>query len=296
VLTAAVMTLGIAVGILGVWWMSRSRPTAGAYVDVLALGGGAAVAVRHEQGGSRSFVDLIDDGTARWSALVPRYADPPAGVALSATAEAIAVRVVRGGLPELFALSARDAAKLGGIHLAAQRAPHRTGYTLPAVATVMAGDTALEVIGDDPAWAELIAIRGGAPAWRRELGAGHVDRVTIDGDRVAVVRGRTSSLFDLGTGEPRGTELALPGAPVIAAGATTIAVDAATRSVTVTTGAAVARVRWPAAARLPEPHHAADGALWMVLPDRIVWLDPATLAPLTSIGGPAPAIERLPDR
>ena len=55
-------------------------------------------------------------------------------------------------------------------------------------------------------------------------------------------------------------------------------------------------MRWPAAARLPEPHHAADGALWMVLPDRLVWLDPATLAPVTSIGGPAPAIERLPDR
>jgi hypothetical protein len=290
------MTLGIAVGILGVWWMSRSRPTAGAYVDVLALGGGAAVAVRHEQGGARSFVDLIDDGTARWSALVPRYADPPAGVGLSATADAIAVRVVRGGLPELFALSARDAAKLGGIHLALERAPHRTGYTLPAVTTVMAGDWSIEVIGDDPAWAELIAIRGGGPAWRRELGTGHVDRVTVEGDRVAVLRGATRSLFDLGTGEPRGTEPALPSAPVFAAGATTIAVDAATRRITVTTGGAVARVRWPAAARLPEPHHAADGALWMVLPDRIVWLDPATLAPLTSIGGPAPAIERLPDR
>lgn len=297
VLTAAVMTLGIAVGALGVWWMSRSRPSAGDYVDVLALGGDAAVVVRHERGGTRSFVDLIDGGAARWSALVPRYADPPAGVGLSASAEAVTVRVVRGGLPEVFALSARDAAKLGGIHLAAERAPHPTGYTVPRVTTVMAGTDSVEVIGDDPAWAELIAIRSGKPAWRQALGAGRVERVAIEGDRVLVWRDGAALRLDRSTGAPLDSEpaTALP-PPVIAAGDVTIEIDGERVATASTAGAPVARIRWPAAARLPQAHNAADGALWMVLPDRVVLLEPRTLAPITSIGGPAPAIEPLPLR
>jgi hypothetical protein len=296
VLTAAVMTLGIAVGALGVWWMSRSRPSAGDYVDVLALGGDAAVAVRHERGGTRSFVDLIDGGAVRWSALVPRYADPPAGVGLAASTEAVTVRVVRGGLPEVFALSARDAAKLGGIHLAPERAPHPTGYTPPQVTTVMVGRDSFEVIGDDPAWAELIAIRGGRPAWRRPLGAGRIEAVAVDGDGVVVTRAGSRLRFDRATGEPRGSEPAGPSGPaVMAASDVSIAMDGAARVATATIGGApVARIRWPAAARLPQPHHAAEGALWMVLPDRALLLDPRTLAPITAIGGPAPAIEALP--
>jgi hypothetical protein len=301
VVAVAVMVLGVAAGSLGVWWMSRSRPEPGAYIDVLALGADAAVAVRHERGGTRSFLELIDRGRPRWNALVPRYVDPPRGIALAASADAITVRVVRGGLPEVFALDARDAAKLGGIHLAAERPAHRTGYTLPAAATVAVAGVAIELIGDDGVWAELIGVRqqSGKPAWRQPLGPEHIDSVTPpdgpDGG-VTVRQGSRVRSFAPATGALLAdrTDAAPPAAPALRAGAVTLTFDPSTRALTALDGdRPLAAVRWPADARAPQPHHAADGALWMVLPDRVVLLDPRSLAAVTSIGGPAPTLENL---
>jgi hypothetical protein len=302
VVAVAVMVLGVAVGSAGIWWMSRSRPEPGAYIDVLALGGDAAVAVRRERSGARSFVELIDGGRARWNALVPRYADPPSGIALAASTAAITVRVVRGGLPEVFALDARDAAKLGGIHLAASRPPHRTGYTLPVAATVNVAGVAIEVIGDDGVWAELVGVRqqDGKPAWRQPLGAVRVDSVSAppgtpevsvrQGARTRVFAAATGALIADRTGGTDATSIV-----ALLAGAIAFTYDPSTRALTaVDDERALARIRWPADARAPQPHNAAEGALWMVLPDRLVLLNPRSLAVMTAVGGPAPALESLP--
>src|SRR5262245_44149506 len=66
-----VLTAGVAIGLAGVWWMQRARPRPGAYIDVLALGGDDAVAVRHERSSPRAFVEMIAGGRIRWQALVP---------------------------------------------------------------------------------------------------------------------------------------------------------------------------------------------------------------------------------
>src|SRR5438309_1631035 len=119
----AIVIVGAAVAGLGVWYMVHARPEAGAVIDEMVMTGETRVVIRAEAGGERAFVELWDAQTLRWQALVPHYAGSAKrrGVAWSSTA--ITIRVERGGRAEVFALSTRDAAKLGGFRLAVSHEP-----------------------------------------------------------------------------------------------------------------------------------------------------------------------------
>ena len=303
------LAIGLSVGALGIWWMQRARPRAGAYVDVLAVATDAAVAIRGEDGGKRSFVELIADGRLQWQALVPRYADPPRGTGLAASGNAVTVRVVRDGRPELFALATRDAEKLGGLHLS-DRPPAAGGYTLPRVATVSDGARSFELFGDDRAVdAVAIGLGDGHVLWRVGLGPGPIeDAAVVDGDLVVRQAGRVRG-FNGATGDERLTAPALPAPLVDAIEPRVFAAVGAERASAVVVGdrgrfyvldpvshrlasvdgaaqTVTAIVRWPDGARVPAAQHVAPGALWLVAPGGISALDAVTLAPLHVVGAP----------
>ena len=290
VLAVAVMTLGVAVGSLGVWWMSRSRPEPGAYIDVLALGGDAAVAVRHERGGTRSFVELIEGGAVALERAGPalrgsrrtgwRWPRAPTRSRCGSCAAACP-RCSRS--PR--ATRRSSAASIWPPSVA----PHRTGYTAAAGgdARPPAG-TRVELIGDDGAWAELVAIRqrtasrrGGAArrGQHRRVAPSRLSTASWSGRPARAGASRPA------TGAPRRgppSRAALRRAGIAGARRQrSVGPMPATRVGRPRARATrpVARVRWPADARAPQPHNAADGALWMVLPDRLVLLDPRTLRP-----------------
>src|SRR5207237_5341081 len=117
-LAPSLLALGIAIGAAGVWYVVHARPTEGDYYEVFALDGDYAVALRHERGSDRSFVELVQLGRGvRWQALIPPYAGRPDAPGIAASPTAITVRVRRDGKDELWALSTEDADKLGQVEL-----------------------------------------------------------------------------------------------------------------------------------------------------------------------------------
>jgi hypothetical protein len=194
----AIVLVGAAIAALGVWYLVYAKPVVGDAIDTIAMEGDARVVIRAEDGGERSFVEVWDGDTKRWQALVPHYIGSPAhrGIAWSPTA--ITVRVDRGGRAEVFALAARDAAKLGGFRLAPEHEPIRVEANVPI--TVTDHVRAYELVGGD-GWHEVIAVdlKSGRALWKTELGPEPVRIANLIGG-VLVIYQSTRRVIDVDTG------------------------------------------------------------------------------------------------
>ena len=246
-LAPSLLALGIAVGAVGVWFMLHARPHAGAYYEVFAIDDRLAVALRHEDGSERSFVELVERGRGvRWQALIPPYAGRTDAPGIAASPTAITVRVHRNGKDELWALSTEDADKLGQVGLIP--GDPRAGAKPPGVITVSDVKQSFELVGDDAHQTAVTAIElaDGRAQWRVDLGAIDVKDAWLDARALWI---------QPTAGEVRG-----------------LARD---------TGAAVAG---PAPA--PPPHvdwHIASGARWSAAGDHVEIHDAATGASLGRI-------------
>lgn len=170
-LAPTVLALGVAIGGLGVWFMLHARPTEDDYYEVFALDDHTAVALRHERGSARSFLELVELGRGvRWQALIPPYAGRPGAIAIAASPTAITVRVKRDGKDELWALSTEDSEKLGQVQLL-PGAP-RAGAKPPAVITVSDLQQSFELVGDDAHATAVTAIHlaDGVAQWHVDVG------------------------------------------------------------------------------------------------------------------------------
>ena len=136
---AVVLTIGVGVGALGSWWLVRSRPVPGDFIDAVATPDGGAVVIRHERGSKNDFVDVYGRDRLRWRALIPRYAGAVGTPAIAATSEVVTVRVVRDGHPNVFAFDIEHGRRLASFDLAEGEPADPAVYTKPGLATVMAG-------------------------------------------------------------------------------------------------------------------------------------------------------------
>jgi hypothetical protein len=205
----AIVLVGMAVAGVGVWYMVRARPVAGALIDRFAIDEQRALVVRGEAtGGERSFIELHDGERLVWQAMVPRYAGTPGNQAISWSPFAISVRVIRDGRAEVFAIAMRDGSKLGGIRLAPDRGPVVCEPGSPI--TLTDHQRSYEIVSG-AGWHQLVAIDlgTGKALWARDLGTASVRGGGVAGPTVWI---------DQGT--PRQCFTALTGAPVHAGGAT----------------------------------------------------------------------------
>lgn len=280
----SLVLLGAAVAAFGAWWMVHARASATAYLDVVALDDHTALAVRGERSTTRAFVELHrlagDEPRVQWQALVPRYAGRPGTPGLAASRQAISVRVVRDGRAELFGLSMRNAAKLGGLHLARERPQRASGNTLPAAVTLFDGVASFELVGSEepPAWAAVAAIEldTGRERWHRELGAEPVEAMWLAGDTLWLRQAGQVRGLAVADGAPRAAPAP---APPAAQAQARVLLDTpslravylpATRELELTRpGAASMRHAWPPTAREPWPYQVAGGRLWVVFPGRL---------------------------
>lgn len=280
----SLVVLGAAVAAFGAWWMVHARASATSYFDVVALDEHTALAVRNERSTPRAFVELHrlvgDEPQAQWQALVPRYAGRPGVPGLAASKQAISVRVVRDGRAELFGLSMRNAAKLGGLHLARERPQHPSGNTLPAAVTLFDGVASFELVGSEvsPPWAAVAAIEldSGRERWHRELGAEPVEAMWLAGQTLWLRQGGRVHGLAVADGTPRAAEAS--SAPAALTAERVLLDTPALRAVYLTAsrqlelirpGAAPVRHVWPATASEPWPYHVAGGRLWVVFPGRL---------------------------
>jgi hypothetical protein len=259
-LAPLILGVGVAVAALGVWVMVSSRAHAGAYYEVLATDGPYAVALRHQDGSNRSFVELIETGKGvRWQAMVPQYAGSPTAIGLAASPTAITVRVTRNGQDELWALSTEDSEKLGQLGLVpGGPAP---GVQPPAVVTVADAVQSFEFAGAPDRATSVVGIElaTGAPKWRVELGP-----ISVRGAWLA-----DKTLWIDTSGGPKGLDRAT-GTPVEGP-APTVDPGARLRAV-------IGSRAWPGDAVAPAPQHLGPASLWIVRPDRLELVDPATWA------------------
>ncbi len=264
-LAPTLLAIGLAVGGLGVWVMVSSRVHAGAYFEVLATDGPYAVALRHHDDSPRAFLELIEIGHGvRWQAMVPPYAGTPTAPGLAASPTAITVRIRRDGRDELWAMSTRDAEKLGQPGLV-PGAP-APGVQPPAVVTVADSVQSFEFAGavDHETSVVGIELAVGAPKWRIELGKVSVRGAWLDAKTLWIDTGAAPLGIDRATGK------AVAGAP-------------APRDAAAAMRAVIGSRAWPADAIAPAPHHLGRTGLWIVHPDRLELVDRASFAPITTI-------------
>lgn len=195
----AIVALGAAVAALGVWYMIRARPQAGAVIESLDLGGGASLVVRAESGGERNFIELRRGETVVWQAYVPPYEGRPGAPGLAWNETALTVRVRRSDNAEIFALAMRDGSKLGGFRLA----PNHEG-SVPAASgpvTLTNHVQAFEVVGGAD-WHQLVGVdlATGEGLWRQELGAAPVEAGGVTPETVWIRQGGRTRTFDARTG------------------------------------------------------------------------------------------------
>jgi hypothetical protein len=270
-----VILVGLAVGGFGVWWMMRARPEPGPVIDALALDDEWAVVVRRERGTPRAFVELYSakSGT-RWSALVPAYAGRPGVPAVAASQAAVSVRVSRDDGPELWALSAKNATKLGAISLS-QYAKHPLVADPDVVTRAdLARGLAFEVLtGTERSTVVAVDLERGAVTWHREV-AGRVTAIDVGPTAITVALARAASVgLAIADGAPVDVPVT-PINPLVLTFDPPLGWSADRRIVTAADGATRP---WPSGALDPKPYHVARGGLWQVRPDRVIVLDPKTL-------------------
>ena len=244
IIIALVMALGLGLGGLGAWWGVHARPRPGDFIDVLATPEGAVV-VRREKSSDNAFLEVYDGPTLRWRGMVPTYAGRPGALAVAASKRSVTVRVVRGGIPLIFAFDAATGSKVDSFALVPDAPPDKDAYTLPTVAT----------ISDGVRGAELLAAPGGGTliigtalderrlAWKKTI-AGTASDAWITGDLLVVQAGDARHAFQL------------------------------------TDGAAAAP---PAGDPPAHPTNTAAGRTWQVTPRAITVIDAATRGELATI-------------
>lgn len=187
----ALFGVGAAVAVVAVLYWLHVRPTAGAEIDRVVVEDGhgkAELIIRAEDGGDRSFVELVTDGEVQWQALIPRYAGQKGRPAIAWGQGAATVRVERGGRAEVFALALVNGDKLGGIRLAAEHDPITTQPTGPI--TVTDHRRSYELVGGAD-WHQVVCIdlAGGKQLWKQDLGPEAVTAARVEGDTLVIEQG-----------------------------------------------------------------------------------------------------------
>jgi outer membrane protein assembly factor BamB len=191
----AIVILGVAVAGLGVWYMIHARPEAGAVIDTIKVENGGEIVVRSEVNGDNDFVEARLNGETKWQAMVPHYAGKTGVSGIAWSPSSITVRVVRDDRAELFALSADDGHKLGGIKLAPDHGP--IAKDAPGPITVTDHIRSYEIVsGAD--WHQLVGVdlRSGRGLWKVELGSTPIHDAGMDpGGEVWILQGTERRKF-----------------------------------------------------------------------------------------------------
>lgn len=189
-----IVLVGAAIAGLGVWAVINGRPTPGAVIDRIPIEDGAALVVRAEEDGGRNFVELVRGDEVVWRALVPHYAGRPGAPGLAWNAVAVTVRVLRENRAEIFAVSMRDASKIGSLRLAPNHGQVIKQKTGPVTLTDHV--RSYEIVGG-AGWHQVVAIdlSTGLAVWAQELGPAPVDAAGLDGDTVWIRQGDLKRAF-----------------------------------------------------------------------------------------------------
>lgn len=265
---AVVLTLGVGLGALGSWWLVRSRPVPGDFVDAIALPDGGAVVIRRERGSNRTMVEVHDRTHMRWRALVPTYAGAVGTAAVAASPSVVTVRVTRDGHPLVFAFDTVHGSKVDSFDLADGEPPDGHGYTLPGLATVVSGEWSIEVVTRPGGGARLyaLALDEHRLVWKADVagtptavwfGSGGQVRARLDGG--------TELAWDLLTGAP--------GEPRSAEPASRADNGYVNGAVIGARGGSPWTFSVPATAARPQLYHLAGGRAWVIEPTKLSLVD-----------------------
>ena len=191
---------GAAIAAVGTWYAISARPQPGEVIDTFVIDPNAKIVIRGEAGGKRSFVELHEQGTLKWQALIPSYAGAPGRPGVAWSDGAITVRVDRdGGRAEVFAFSRANAARLGALRLAQAREPIHIHPAGPITLTDHV--RSYELIGGAD-WHMLIAIDlgTGEGVWKAELGKSPITAGGVESHAVWVEQAGHRRSFDAKTG------------------------------------------------------------------------------------------------
>ena len=172
-------------------------------IDTFVIGDNAKVVVRAEKGGPRSFVELYEQGTLKWQALIPRYAGAPGRPGVAWSDDAVTVRVDRdGGRAEVFAFARKNSSRLGALRLAQAHEPIHIHAEGPITLTDHV--RSYELVGGAD-WHELIAIdlTTGRCAWKADLGKDPITAGGIEGSTVWLEQTGKRRNFDAKTRRSR---------------------------------------------------------------------------------------------
>ncbi|HEY4238389.1 MAG TPA: hypothetical protein VGM88_01165 [Kofleriaceae bacterium] len=207
----AIVLVGLAVGAVGVWYMIHAKPKAGAVIDTIVVDDQTKVVIRAEDGGDdRSFVELYVGDKLMWQALVPHYAGKAGQSGVAVSPDVVSVRVLRDHKAELFVLSRKTAAKVGGFQLG-QRHKGETIPDAPGPLTITDHIRSYEFLsGKD--WHELVVVdlHTGMGVWNRELGSLPVVSARIKGPDICFDQGQGEQCFLLFNGSHDERDLKIP--------------------------------------------------------------------------------------
>src|SRR5690606_12168139 len=132
--------------------------------------------------------------------LVPTYAGRPGTSAVAWNDQVISIRVLRDGVPEIFALRRDDASKVGGVRLAKERGPAVIASAGPV--TVHDGRRSYELIAGD-GWQVIAAVdlQIGRTLWERELSTTPIGAAGVERGLVWVEQAGKKRYFDVFTGK-----------------------------------------------------------------------------------------------
>jgi hypothetical protein len=266
---AVVLTIGVGVGALGSWWLVRSRPVPGDFIDAVATPDGGAVVIRHERGSKNDFVDVYGPDRLRWRALIPRYAGAVGTPAVAATSKVVTVRVVRDGHPNVFAFDIEHGSKLASFDLAEGEPADPAVYTKPGLATVMAGAWSVEVLARPDGSARLyaMALDEHRVAWKADLAKAPSAVWIGQGGQVRAQVDQIVYAWNLLTGEGEQPKLLDGPRPTMGDPARVIA-----EGFEFNDGNRVV-VPVPRTAVAPQPYHLAGGRGWIIEPDKLSIVD-----------------------